>query len=729
MMELTSQAIKAAHRVLAEFRYDLQPVLRGYAGRTLYINLSDHTILSRVVTQEMKDTFTGGRGFALWLLWNAVNGKTRWDDPENEIVISCGVIGGITNYPGTGKAITVTISPLTHSISDSNGGGYFGPYIKFAGWDALEIQGKSDKEIIIFIDGDRGVVTIEEAPLEAIDTHLVSRQLTEMYADSERDKRNVSVISAGQAADHIPMCGLNLSYYDPRRQEIRIKQCARGGQGRVLRDKKIKAVVVRYSGLNANSNGVADMALLRKAGQRINKEITDFDASQNDMRHTGTPYLVEIMNRFDLLPVQNFRFGSDSESSKINGSLWKQMFDTSAPDGCWYGCQMACAHAVPHFHLKTGPYQSQVVLVDGPEYETLGAIGSNCAIWDPEAVLEINFYCDTYGIDTISLGNSLAFAMECFEYGILNQERTGGIKLTWGNSEAVLDLIHQMARGEGFGLVIGQGVRSMKKIFVEQFGADPHLLSDIGMEMKGLEVSEYMTKESLAQQGGYALASKGAQHDEAWLIFMELVHKQLPTFEAKAEALYFFPIWRTWFSLQGLCKLPWNDIIPVSNKTAAEPAKVPEHIENYCWLYEGVTGTPVTLDELMSQSEKVYNFQRIFNLRMGFGKRENDYPPYRAMGPVTALEYESRSERYDNSLRNDLGLEPEKMALVDKMAALRQYRESRYEHLVDAVYSRRGWTKQGIPTLDTAHRLGIDFPDVVELITENTRTGLDCKDL
>ena len=101
------------------------------------------------------------------------------------------------------------------------------------------------------------------------------------------------------------------------------------------------------------------------------------------------------------------------------------------------------------------------------------------------------------------------------------------------------------------------------------------------MEVKGLEISEYMTKESLAQQGGYALASKGAQHDEAWLIFMELVHKQLPTFEAKAEALHYFPMWRTWFSLHGLCKLPWNDIIPVSNKTAKEPQKVPEHVENY----------------------------------------------------------------------------------------------------------------------------------------------------
>ncbi len=142
MSDLSLEQIREAHRLLAEFDYDLRPVVRGYAGRTLYINLTERTIASKPVTQQMKDVFTGGRGFCMWLLWNAVSGKTRWNDPENEIVISAGVIGGITQYPGTGKSTVVTISPLTHSVVDSNGGGYFGPYLKFAGWDALEIQGK-----------------------------------------------------------------------------------------------------------------------------------------------------------------------------------------------------------------------------------------------------------------------------------------------------------------------------------------------------------------------------------------------------------------------------------------------------------------------------------------------------------------------------------------------------------------------------------------------------------
>ncbi|HEY47836.1 MAG TPA: aldehyde:ferredoxin oxidoreductase [Anaerolineae bacterium] len=709
------EELKTAHKLLTEFSYTLQPVERGYANRTLYVNLSENEIREKAVTSQMKEIFTGGRGFALWLLWNAVDGDTRWDDPQNELVIAGGPIGGITAYPGSGKSTVVTISPLTHSVFDSNAGGYFGPYLKFAGWDAIEIQGKAERDVIVVIDGDQGSVTIEEAPLEELNTHLLSEQLTEMYATDGRSKRSISVVSAGQGADHVLFSCLNFSWYDPRREAVRVKQAGRGGTGRVFREKRLKAIVVRYSNLKGESNNPADMALIRKAGKRINKEISDFDDSQNQMRKIGTPYLVEIMDHFDLLPVHNFRYGAHPESPKIDSSVWKNKFTQGMFDGCWAGCTMSCSHAVEHFHLRTGPYANQAVMVDGPEYETVAGLGSNIGIFDPLAIIELNFYCDTYGIDTISLANSIAFTMECYQEGILTKEHTGGLELTWGNADAALELLHQMARGEGFGAIVGQGVRRMKKYFAEEYGADPDFLHDIGMESKGLEFSEYVTKESLAQQGGYAMTLKGAQHDEAWLIFMDQVNNQLPTFEDKAEALHYFPMWRTWFSLHGLCKLPWNDIIPEGNDQTDEPAKVPEHVENYTWLYEGLTGQPVTVDDLVLQSERVYNFQRVFNLKMGFGTREHDYPPYRAAGPVTIEEYESRAERYDDQLR-ELGIDLENLSTQEKMAHLRKHRGARYEQLVDAVYARRGWDENGIPTMEMVKKLGIDFPDVVKLI-------------
>jgi aldehyde:ferredoxin oxidoreductase len=131
--------------ITSEFKYDLGKVERGYNNRTLYINVSNNQILSKPVSQKMKDTFIGGRGFNLWLLWNALpkNRIAKWDDPENEVCIACGPLGGTPVYPGSGKSIAVAISPLTDSVVDSNVGGYFGPYLKFSGWDALEIQGKA----------------------------------------------------------------------------------------------------------------------------------------------------------------------------------------------------------------------------------------------------------------------------------------------------------------------------------------------------------------------------------------------------------------------------------------------------------------------------------------------------------------------------------------------------------------------------------------------------------
>jgi aldehyde:ferredoxin oxidoreductase len=259
----------------------------------------------------------------------------------------------------------------------------------------------------------------------------------------------------------------------------------------------------------------------------------------------------------------------------------------------------------------------------------------------------------------------------------------------------------------------------MKKIFAEEYGADPDFLQDIGMEAKGMEYSEYLPKESLAQQGGYGLTNKGPQHDEAWLIFMDMVNNQLPTFEDKAEALHYFPMFRTWFGLNGLCKLPWNDIVPEDNARTDEPAKVPEHVQNYVDLFSAVTGKKITKEELILQSERVYNFQRVFNLKMGFGTREHDRIPYRSAGPVTVEEYESRADRYDKQLKELVGFDPEGKSTEEKVKVLRKYREEQYQKLCDAVYKRRGWNENGIPTLETLKRLGIDYPDVVEVVKKH----------
>ena len=720
MSQASVADVQAAHKVLAEFDYQHQPIERGYAGRTLYINLSENEISSKPVTQQMKDIFVGGRGFGLWLLWNAVRDDTRWDDPENELIISSGPLGGMTSFPGSGKSLVVGLSPLTDSVMDSNVGGYFGPLLKFSGWDALEIQGKAPRDVIIYIDGNTGRVTIEEAPEEAVDAHRVGAQMVEMYADSEDERRDVSVVAAGSAAEHARMGCLNFSWYDLRRRTIRFKQAGRGGLGTVFRDKGIKAIAVKRGGVRDDANNPADLERVRGVGLKMHREMHDLDHLQAHMRTVGTAHLVTIMNNYDLLPVNNFKFGAHPDAEKISAKVYHELFTQGIPDSCWYGCTMSCSKGVDDFELKTGPYKGQRVCVDGPEYETIAGTGSSCGIFDPETILEINYYCDTYGIDTISFGTSVAFAMECYEAGILTPEITGGLELAFGNADALLELLHQMARGEGFGVVIGQGVRRMKRLFADEYGADPAFLGDIGMEAKGLEFSEYITKESLAQQGGYGLALKGPQHDEAWLIFLDMVNNLMPTFEDKAEALHYFPLWRTWFGLNGLCKVIWNDVKPLDNALTDDPAKIPEHVANYVEYFAGVTGQDVKCgDDLVRMSERVYNFQRVFNLRLGFGRRSHDSIPYRAMGPVTQEEYESRQERYDTQLRELVGYDPEGKSTSDKMAAIRAYREGQYELLKDAVYARRGWDNDGIPTPIKLSELGIDFPEVIAQVNRH----------
>jgi aldehyde:ferredoxin oxidoreductase len=727
--------LKNAHKKLAEYSYKKSELKRGYANRTLYINLSSLEIKEKKVTDDMKKKFTGGRGFGLKLLWDSIKPTTRWDSNENELIITTGPLCGATQYPGSGKSLCLTVSPATDIICDSNVGGFFGPYLKFSGFDAIEIQGKAKEDVIIVVDSEKQKITIETAPGEETNSHLLNEQLTDMYASEPNDfsKQKISVVSAGCGAEHSYWGCLNFSFYDIRRKVSRMKQAGRGGLGTVLRDKKIKAIVAKVDKWDGVSNNPADPETLARIGTKLHKEIRDLDRYQCNMRTVGTGHLVEIMDAYDLLPTENYRFGSFPKASKIYSPKFYKLFTKIIPDGCWHGCTMACAKTVDGYTVMTGPYKGQRVTVDGPEYETIGC-GSNMSLWDPLWILEFNFYCDTYGIDTISTGTAIAYYMEMYEYGILNKERCDGLELCFGNGEAALEFMHRIAQGDKgeFVTVAAKGIRRVKDWLIKKGWGDRALIEDAGMESKGLEFSEYVTKESLAMQGGYGLTLKGPQHDEAWLIFMDMVNNAIPTFKDKAEALHYFPMWRTWFGLNGLCKLPWNDIEPANNAQTDEPSKVPEHVQNYVEYQNAMTGGNVTKEGIISQSERCYNWQRAMNVWLGRGRRKDDWIPYRSMGPVTEMEYHSRSSRYDKILIEKVGIaekELEKMGIYQKMKILYDYRQDQYQKLADAVYYRRGWTQNGVPTPQKMKQLGMNDIKMLKMlqekIDEDEKAGLN----
>ena len=299
MAEKSIKKMKDAHEILAEFPFEVIELEKGYARRWLRVDLDKNEIGIHPVSQQMIDLWTGGKGFDLWLTFQEIDKDTRWDSPNNPICFSSGPLGGTTSFPGSGKTLVTAISPLTDSMMDCNVGGYFGPYLKFAGFDALMVTGKSKDDVIVLIDAVTGRITIEKAPLESVDSHLLSEELTEMYADTELDRRNIACVTAGRGAEHIRMGVLNFSFYDWRRDVPRIKQAGRGGVGTVFRNKKIKAVIAKNRQITPAwriaENKVASMTTPKKISLQTCKSEIETIHEIIDKWNSNPEYVIEMM--------------------------------------------------------------------------------------------------------------------------------------------------------------------------------------------------------------------------------------------------------------------------------------------------------------------------------------------------------------------------------------------------------------------------------------------------
>ena len=706
---------------LAEAAYDHRPVQRGYTDCYLHIDLSSRSIEARPVPAQMREHFIGGRGYCLKLVYDGTTEATRYDSPENVLAIAGGPLCGEARFPGTGKSIAGTISPLTGTFCDSNAGGVFFSLVKLSGFDAIAVTGKADHDVIVVIDGDACEVSIVAAPDEPEGALTTSAKWIEGLADGGR-QQNVAGLVGGVAGKHCAWGIINSVYYDRPRGRVRAKQFGRGGTGTVMRNKGLRAIMVKNN--RAKTNAPAHSEAVRTAGSALKDVINQVDPVYMRMQRVGTPGLVEMMNDFHLLPVRNFQFGQDPDAKNVYSAAYEEpFFRQDVPDGCFYGCNLACTKGGDDFELSTGPHKGAKVGVDGPEYETVAA-ATNLAIFDAAYSLEYNWYCDEYGIDTISLGNGMGFAFEAYDRGFLTTQDTGGLELLWGNKDVAMTLVHQVAAGQGFGAVLGRGVEALKGWIAERHAArtggsvEASLaeLAKFAMVCKGMEFSFYSTKESLAQQGGYGYALKGPQHDEAWLIAVDQIKNEIPTFEQKAEALRWFPLVRTWFNMVGLCKLPWIDVRHPQAADTPEPAKNLPSLQLVLDYYNACLGTNKTFEDILFESERVYTFHKLLNLHHGRGTRDSDRIPLRSIGPVYANEYESRRDHYDQQLRDHVGTDPDGLGTQEKLRLLQEYRVGQYERMTDVVYEEKGFDPNGVPTLETLRRFGLDTPEMVELI-------------
>jgi len=453
-------------------------------------------------------------------------------------------------------------------------------------------------------------------------------------------------------------------------------------------------------------NHPCDGDAVRRAGMEITREITLSPGRQWRLREVGNVDLIGSMNRSGRLPVMNHRMGSHEDAAGISADAFAGRCDSGTFDDCWLGCTLSCRKCVSGFRPRTGPYEGDEVLVEAPDYRA-AAGAANMGVFDPEFVLEYSFYCTTYAIDVISFSASAAFAMECFEEGILDAESTGGLELHFGDADAALALLHAIAESRGFGRIAGKGIRFMKFYFEEHYGADPAFLDDIGMECRGLEYPQCCTADSPALQAACGAAAGGYLRDGDWPLMAGLGEEAGQDPETLAEAVHSSQLWASWFGMAGVCALPWSSM---------DPERAPERVESYRGLFEAVTGRKVSPADLLKMSERVHNFRRVFDLRMGYGTREQDRVPYRAQGPATESEYESRKDLYDRRLKDEAGVDPTGMSTAERLAALRKHREELYSDLLSALYRLRGWTGDGTPTGKKLMKLGIDFPEVLDVV-------------
>ena len=715
-------------KILRRIEYEPARVVGGYTDRILRVDLGTHEITIEELKPDFKDKYVGGRGYALKIIWDGTTRETRHDSPDNILVMASGPLGNEPGFPGTGKFIVGTISPLTDTFIDSNVGGHFGPLLKLAGFDALAVSGISQKEAVILVDGDAQTISIAAAPAYDRETDEGSlsfgQQLLKDVNGSEYSD-SLAAVTAGEGARNTRFGIVNSLYYDGKRKRIRSKQAGRGGTGTVMRSKGLRGIVVRSSLSKANGNNAVDKEGVRQAGSQLREVISKSDPEQLHLSAWGTTVLVEYMDKFHLFPINNYQYGQSPESPKLFASVFlDRYFSKKIPDGCYYGCNLACAKGAENIALTRGPRAGQKVSIDGPEYETLGAV-SCMGIFDPHFVMEYNWYCDEYGIDTISTGVTIGFFMECFERGLLSAKDTG-YELTFGDIEAADRLLHEIASARGFGKVVGQGVARGKKWVAEKYTArngtsEETVMAEMdkfAMEVKGLEFSMYISKESLAQQGGYGFALKGPQHDEAWLIFIEQVHKELPTFEHKANALRWFPLIRTWFNATGLCKLPWIDVRNPAAASTSEPAKNLPTLAYYVNYLNATTGSTKNLEDVLDDSERLYILQKLINLRQGKGTRANDQLPLRAMGPAYFNEYQARAEYYDEWLQEQLADSEIPASPEQRHKLIIEKRIEAYQQLCDIVYQKKGFTSEGIPKRETVEKFALMDEQARRLLDE-----------
>ena len=610
----------------------------GYNGKILRVNLSSNVISEETIDELFCRKYLGGAGFIIYLLWKELRPGTNPLSHDNKLVLALGPLTGIP-LPGSGRNCIGAKSPLTEGITKSEVGGFWGAELKRAGYDAVIVEGKADKPVYLWIHD--GEVSIRDASI------LWGRNTkeTQQSIRTELGDNRIQVAMIGPGGENLVRyaCIMN-GLYDA---------AGRGGLGAVMGSKNLKALAVRgrKAPTIVERTPVKELREWLLANMQLVQAFHEFGtgAAMRGFEATGN------------LPIRNFRDGLFPGVKMIDAQAIKDTIRVGM-DAC-FGCPVRCKKKVQ----VSEPYPVDPAY-GGPEYETLAALGSNCGIDDLKAIAKGNELCGAYSLDTISVGNVIAFAMECFENGLLSVKDTNSIEARFGNAEAMLKLIELIARREGIGDLLAEGTyRAAQKIGK---GA-----AEFAMQVKGLEAGLHEPRSKPGLGLGFMVNPHGADH-------CCNLHDNLYVVEGQMKELRALGI---------LEPVPVEDISPRKvalfkliqlNRIVFDSLVLcqflPYSLEQLADVTAAVTGWDTGVMEQLKVAERILTMARLFNIREGFTAAD-DMLPQRFFQPKT------------DGVLADKPLDPTKL-----------------EKAKSYYYALMGWdTSTGIPTPEKLEELDI----------------------
>ena len=626
----------------------------GWSGEIIYVDLTEGKVRKEPLSKELGENYLGARGTNVKLLWDLTAPGIDPLSPENALIFGVGPLTG-TPVPTSGRTTITAKSPVTNLyVKVSMGGGFSGP-LKFAGYDNIVFLGRSEKPVFLWIDDDT-VELMDAGHLWGLDVRETDRTLKKELGD-----RGVRVSCIGPAGENlVRVAAIMCSVYNAG---------ARSGVGAVMGSKNLKAIAVRGTGVVKVKDPERLMEIVLPVIEKLRVRPSPY----------GTSGLVNMLNDTHTLPTRNFTAGRLDDGYQISGEYFVEGGYRPRRIGC-FSCIRGC-HL--YTEVKEGPYTCHS---GGPEYETCFALGSSTCVTETEALLKANELCNLMGLDTISTGIIIAWAMESYERGVLTKDDTDGLDLNFGNGESLVKLVPMIARREGkIGALLAEGaMRAAKKV-----GKDSlkwALVNSKGLEISGVDTRTYKTRAL-----SYSVNPKGPDHlihqvsNRPEVVIQatgDLDYKPPTTSKQDAQIVAWYADRYAVTDALGLCSFT-GDVIHTNAEVMAE-------------MYSAVTGVEVSPEELMTIGRRMYTLERCYNVREGLDRRLDDVP-YRLMyEPVTW-----EMPRISSIIR---GWQVEKGA----RSSPEQIKEQ-----LDEYYKLMGWDLEtGYPRRETLVKLGLK--DVVE---------------